>query len=85
MKTLSSKEAQNNFGSVVDMVKAGEVVSMTQYGRPSIYWIPQNEDSRDALRIMAGRRASRLLANAPENLARSTLTDEEINELVYGV
>ena len=36
MKTLSSVEVQNRFGSIANIVKGGEPVAVTQYGTPTM-------------------------------------------------
>jgi antitoxin (DNA-binding transcriptional repressor) of toxin-antitoxin stability system len=36
MKTLSSVEVQNHFGSIANIVKSGEPVAVTQYGTPTL-------------------------------------------------
>ena len=40
MKTLSSVEVQNHFGSIANIVKSGEPVAVTQYGTPTLMILP---------------------------------------------
>jgi len=40
MKTRSSVEVQNRFGSIANIVKSGEPVAVTQYGTPTMMILP---------------------------------------------
>jgi len=40
MKTISSAEVQNRFGSIANIVKNGEPVAFTQYGTPTMMILP---------------------------------------------
>jgi antitoxin (DNA-binding transcriptional repressor) of toxin-antitoxin stability system len=82
MKTLSSREVQKNFGSVADMVSAGENVRVTKYGRPAFFIIPETSDTEELLRRMAGRRLSKILRNSTPTPAASALTQVDVNKLI---
>lgn len=82
MKTLSSREVQKNFGSVADLVKAGESVRVTQYGRPAFVMIPESADTDEFLRRLAGKRLVRMLKESTPNAEAQALTQQEINHLI---
>jgi antitoxin (DNA-binding transcriptional repressor) of toxin-antitoxin stability system len=82
MRTLSSREVQKNFGSVADLVKAGESVRVTQYGRPAFVMIPEGQDTEELLRRMAGKRLVRLLKDATPSAEAQALTQQDVNNLI---
>jgi prevent-host-death family protein len=82
MKTLSSRDVQKNFGSVVDMVSTGENIRVTKYGRPAFFIIPETSDTEEILRRMAGKRLSRMLKNSTPTSAASALTQVDVNKLI---
>lgn len=82
MRTLSSREVQKNFGSVADLVKAGESVRVTQYGRPAFVMIPESQDTEELLRRMAGKRLVRLLKEATPSAEAQALTQQDVNNLI---
>jgi antitoxin (DNA-binding transcriptional repressor) of toxin-antitoxin stability system len=55
---------QKNFGSVVDMVSAGENVRITRHGRPAFLLIPDTGDAEEILRELAARKLAHLLQQA---------------------
>jgi antitoxin (DNA-binding transcriptional repressor) of toxin-antitoxin stability system len=83
MKTLSSREVQKNFGTVADLVKGGESVRVTQYGRPAFVMIPESAETEELLRRFAGNRLVRLLKEATPNADAQALTQVEVNELIH--
>lgn len=83
MKTLSSREVQKNFGSVAGMVKAGESVRVTQYGRPAFVMIPESADTEEFLRQIAGKKLVRMLKEAAPNAEAQALTQQEVNQLIH--
>jgi prevent-host-death family protein len=64
MRTISSREMQKNFGSVVDRVAAGESVRITRHGRPAFLLIPDTGDGEDILRELAARKLAHMLQQA---------------------
>lgn len=82
MKTLSSREVQKNFGSVADLVTSGESVRVTKYGRPAFIIIPENADTQEILRRVAGMRLSKLLNTSQSTEAAKSLSQEDVNQLI---
>ena len=82
MKTLTSRDVQKNFGSVADMVSAGENIRVTKYGRPAFFIIPETTDTEEILRRMAGRRLSKMLKNATPTAAAAELSQADVNKLI---
>ena len=84
MKTLSSGEAQKNFGALVDFATTGEGVRVTRYGRPGVLVLPDNELTHEIVRKLAGRRLIsklKLRSNSP-NFAPAQLTQDDVNRLI---
>ena len=83
MKTISSVEAQNRFGSIANIVKGGEPVVVTQYGTPTLMILPfalatealRDYNARKLVAFMEAMPSAR--ADAPE------LTPEQFNALVH--
>ena len=85
MKTLSSGEVQNKFGSVANIVKSGEPVAVTQYGTPTLMILPYGL-ATDALREYNARRLVQFMDAMPSaNPHAPELTLEEINDLVHAL
>ena len=82
MQTLTSRDVQKNFGPVADMVAAGQSVRVTKYGRPAFLIIPESEDSDEILRLVAGRRLSRLLKSGEATPAAKALSPDDVRELI---
>ncbi len=83
MKTLSSVEVQNKFGSIANIVKGGEPVAVTQYGTPTLMILPYAL-ATEALREYNARRLTQFMdAMPPANAGAPELTEEEINKLVH--
>jgi antitoxin (DNA-binding transcriptional repressor) of toxin-antitoxin stability system len=83
MKTLSSREVQKNFGAVADLVKGGESVRVTQYGRPAFVMLPESVETEELLRRFAGKRLLRLLKDATPNAEAQALSQVAVNELIH--
>ncbi|MEZ2347851.1 type II toxin-antitoxin system Phd/YefM family antitoxin [Terriglobus sp. RCC_193] len=90
MVTLSSREAQNRFGQLLDTAQR-EPVAITRHGRPAAFLVsPQEmEELLDARgrRSRAVRELEVWSAQARKQVApeADVLTDEEINRLVHDV
>jgi len=83
MQTLSSREVQKNFGAVSDkVVREGETMTITKYGRPSMYLMPANEETATLIRRMAGRRLIQKMRSRPTNPEADKLTQEDVNKLI---
>ena len=88
MRTMSSGEAQNRFGQLLDTAQH-ETVSITRHGRPTAFLISA-QDMAELLdaRHRRGRATAELEAWLESTAGRSTaaaaaLTDEEVNRLVH--
>ena len=89
MISITSVEAQNSFGKLLDKVQR-EPVSITRHGRPAAF-IVSPQDMEELLD--ARRKRTRAVADLTEwsreakkraTSAASTLTDLEVNRLVHG-
>jgi len=92
MITVTSVEAQNRFGKLIDMAQR-EAVTVTRHGRPTAFIISP-QDMRELLdaRRKRGRAIAALEAwatsaranQSPEQAeAAASLTDEEVNRIVH--
>jgi prevent-host-death family protein len=92
MVKVTSVEAQNRFGQLIDMAQ-GETVTVTRHGRPAAF-IVSPHDMEELLD--ARRRRSRAVAeleawvaqaakgrSAGQAAAANKLTDEEVNCMVH--
>jgi prevent-host-death family protein len=82
MKTIASKDAQNNFGAIADLVKAGEEVTITQHGKPTMIIFPYKE----GLEALRNRNANKMIAfldSLSDVKEEPALTIEDINALVH--
>ncbi len=92
MVTVTSVEAQNRFGQLIDMAQR-ETVAVTRHGRPAAFIVSPRDmeellDSRrrrsravaelEAWSAQAGKSRSRAQA-----AAAAKLTDEEVNRLTH--
>jgi prevent-host-death family protein len=82
MKTLASREVQNNFGQVANIVIAGEEVVVTQYNRPTLMIVPY-EIGKEAMRLYRAEQMERLMRGMDTNKAAEDLSMEDINRLVH--
>ena len=82
MKTLASREVQNNFGQVANMVIAGEEVVVTQYNRPTLMIVPY-EIGKEAMRLYRAEQMERFMRGMDTNEAAEDLSMEDINRLVH--
>ena len=82
MKTLSSREVQKNFGTVADLVTSGESVRVTKYGRPAFFIIPENSDTEEILRLVAGMRLSALIQTSQPSDAVTPLSQAQVNTFI---
>lgn len=82
MQTLTSRDAQKNFGSVADMVAAGQGVRVTKYGSPAFLIIPESEDSDEILRRVASRRLTGLMKSGAATPAAKALSPDDVRQLI---
>jgi prevent-host-death family protein len=83
MKTISSVEVQNRFGSIANIVKSGEPVAVTQYGTPTMMILPYSL-STEALRDYNARKLVEFMDVMPSaNADAPNLTLEQLNKLVH--
>jgi antitoxin Phd len=88
MKTMTSVEAQNSFGRLLDTVQR-EAVAITRHGRPTAFVVsPQEMDELLDSRRKRGKALAELEAWAVRAAKRATpaaaaLTDEDVNRLVH--
>jgi len=85
MKTLSSVEVQNRFGSIANIVKSGEPVSVTRYGTPTMMILPYSLAS-EALGYDNARKLVQFMDAMPlVNADAPNLSLEPLNNLVHQV
>ena len=87
MVTISSGEAQNRFGQLLDTAQR-EAVAITRHGRPAAFLVsPQEMAELLDARRRRGKAVTELEQWAEEAGKRAAsataLTDEEINRLVH--
>ena len=83
MKTLSSVVVQNRFGSVANIVKSGEPVTITQYGTPTMMILPYSL-ATEALRDYNARKMVQFMDVMPlVNADAPNLSLEPLNNLVH--
>lgn len=82
MQTISSREVQNKFGSVANIVKSGEPVTVTQYGQPTMMILPFALGEAALRHVGVQRFVSFLDGLPPANPSAPDLTMDEINQLV---
>ncbi len=84
MKTISSVEVQNRFGSIANIVKSGEPVAVTQYGTPTLMILPYSL-AAEVLRDYHARKLAQFMDAMPPTSkdAPNLLTLEQINALVH--
>ncbi len=94
MVTMTSVEAQNSFGRLLDTVQR-ETVSITRHGRPTAFVVsPRDmEELLDARRKRGAAVAdledwhanAAARTTAEQSFAASALTDDDVNRLVHEV
>ena len=85
MKTISSAEVQNRFGSIANIVKNGEPVTFTQYGTPTMMILPYAL-ATEALRDYNARKLVQFMDSMPSAMPDAPeLSLEQMNKLVHDV
>ena len=92
MKTMTSVEAQNRFGQLIDMAQR-EAVLITRHGRTAAFVVsPQDmEDLLDSMRrrndavadLESWRARAEASTSAAQKTAAAALTDEDVNRMVH--
>ena len=82
MKTLPSKEVQNRFGQVANMVLRGEDVVVTQYGEPTLMILPYDVGT-EAMRLYKAEQMKQFMQSMKTSEAAEALNFEDINRLVH--
>ncbi len=82
MQTLTAREFQKNFGAVSDRIISGENFSVTKYGRPAYFLIPNDSDSEEVMRRIAGRKLIRNFKTSKSSEAAKHLTFDDITALI---
>jgi antitoxin (DNA-binding transcriptional repressor) of toxin-antitoxin stability system len=83
MKTRSSVEVRNRFGSIANIVKSGEPVAVTQYGTPTMMILPYSL-ATEVLRDYNARKLVQFMDVMPSaNADAPNLTLEQLNKLVH--
>ncbi|HEY5212141.1 MAG TPA: type II toxin-antitoxin system Phd/YefM family antitoxin [Acidobacteriaceae bacterium] len=88
MITMTSVEAQNRFGQLLDTVQR-EAVAITRHGRPTAFVVsPQEMDELLDSRRKRGKAVADLEAWSAQARKRATpgsaaLTDQDVNRLVH--
>ncbi len=88
MISVTSAEAQNRFGQLLDMARR-EPVTVTRHGRPAAFIVsPQDMEELLDARVKRGKAVEAMdqwsaRAHGLATPAARALTDEEINRLVH--
>lgn len=83
MKTVASREAQNNFGDIANIVKSGEEVIITQYGKPTMVVLPYTL-AMEALRAYKARLFVQFMDSMPPaKLGAPELSEQELTDLIH--
>ena len=92
MITMTSVEAQNGFGRLIDLAQR-ETVSVTRHGRPVVFVVSRAdmEELLDARRrrseavadLEAWRVQAEASTSAAQKAAAAALTDEDVNRMVH--
>ena len=93
MKTMTSVEAQNSFGRLLDTVQR-EPVAITRHGRPTAFVVSPEEmdellDVRrrrsEAVADLEAWRAQAEASTSAAQKAAAALTDEDVVRMVHGL
>lgn len=84
LKTLPSREVQNNFGYVADTVKSGEPIVITQYGRPTLMLV-NFRDGQEMFKLMNAQKLRSFLGTRTANVGSEAknLSMTDINKIVH--
>ena len=84
MQTLTSAKVQANFGAAADIAKSGEVVTITQYGRPALMLFSY-KDGEALLRLRAVAELNGYFEGRAKTMPQDEpeLSMDDINKLVH--
>ncbi len=84
VQTLTSANVQANFGAAADIAKSGEVVTITQYGRPALMLFSYKE-GEELLRLRAAAELNRYFEGRAKTTPQGEpeLSMDDINNLVH--
>jgi prevent-host-death family protein len=92
MITMTSVQAQNSFGKLIDLAQR-EAVSITRHGRPAVFVVSHAdmEDLLDARQrrseavadLEAWRARAEASTSPAQKAAAAALTDEDVNRMVH--
>lgn len=82
MKMLGSREVQNKFGEVSNMVLRGDDIVVTQYGKPTLA-IVRYEVWEDAMRLYKAAKMKQYMEALETSEAAESLSLDDINQLVH--
>lgn len=81
VKSYPSREIIKNYGTVADMVAAGEPVRVTKHGRTAYYMIPPSDFAEDFLKRIAAARFVKIMNEAITTPAAAALSDDDLTAL----
>lgn len=84
MRILTSAKVQANFGAAADIAKSGEVVTITQYGRPALMLFSY-KDGEALLRLRAAAELNGYFEGRTKTMPQGEpeLSMDDIDKLVY--
>ncbi len=81
VKSYPSREIIKHYGTVADMVAAGEPVRVTRHGRTAYYMIPPGDLSEDLLKHITSARFVKIMNEAITTPAAAALSDDDLTAL----
>lgn len=84
MQILTSAKVQANFGAAADIAKSGEVVTITQYGRPALMLFSY-KDGEALLRLRAAAELNGYFEGRTKTMPQGEpeLSMDDIDKLVH--
>lgn len=84
MRILTSAKVQANFGAAADIAKSGEVVTITQYGRPALMLFSY-KDGEALLRLRAAAELNGYFEGRTKTMPQGEpeLSMDDIDKLVH--
>ena len=83
MRSITSVDAQNNFGALIDTAQR-EPVTITRRGRP-VAMVVSAVDGQELVRKLVADRLAAYFANRTETTAAAALSEADITRLVHEV
>lgn len=84
MQVLTSAKVQANFGQTLDIAKAGEPITITQYGRPAVMLFSYKEGA-ELIRLRDAARLSHFFAERQAFVPQDepALSMDNVNSLLH--